>query len=84
LTFIGGAAGEGFFYTEKEKGFMIKLNGVERPERDTLGVFMADNGYAEIKIAVLVNGEIVRREEWSAYRLSTGDEVDVVSFVGGG
>lgn len=62
----------------------IKLNGLDRPLRATLDVFLADNGYTQGRIAVLVNGEIVGKESWSACPLAAGDEVDVVGFVGGG
>jgi sulfur carrier protein len=35
-------------------------------------------------IAVAVDGEVVRRGEWSSHRLSGGEEIDVVGAVQGG
>ena len=63
---------------------MIKLNGVEKQCRKTLGVLLAEHQYTAGKIAVLVNGEIIKKELWAAYLLKPGDSIDVVSFVGGG
>ncbi|WP_082054577.1 sulfur carrier protein ThiS [Caldicellulosiruptor morganii] len=34
--------------------------------------------------AVLVNGEIVKKNEWESFVLKDGDYVEIVSFVGGG
>ncbi|ADQ47093.1 thiamine biosynthesis protein ThiS [Caldicellulosiruptor kronotskyensis 2002] len=34
--------------------------------------------------AVLVNGEIVKKEMWENFLLKDGDYVEIVSFVGGG
>lgn len=34
--------------------------------------------------AVLVNGEIVKKENWESFVLKDGDYVEIVSFVGGG
>jgi len=63
---------------------MIKLNGTETPYRETIGKLLSKNHYEMKKIAVLVNGEIVKRENWPVFVLKPGDEVDVVTFVGGG
>ena len=63
---------------------MIKLNGEEKPCRTTLGVLLTEHQYQTGRIAVLVNGEIIKKELWAAYLLKPGDAIDVVSFVGGG
>ncbi|WAM31386.1 sulfur carrier protein ThiS [Caldicellulosiruptor naganoensis] len=34
--------------------------------------------------AVLVNGEIVKKDDWENFVLKDGDYVEIVSFVGGG
>lgn len=34
--------------------------------------------------AVLVNGEIVKKNDWESFVLKDGDYVEIVSFVGGG
>ena len=35
-------------------------------------------------VAVAVNGEVVRKAEWSTTRLGPGDRVEVLTAVGGG
>ena len=35
-------------------------------------------------LAVVVNGEIVKKEKWESFLPAEGDEVEIVSFVGGG
>jgi sulfur carrier protein len=39
---------------------------------------------SEKRVAVELNGAVVRRAEWDAMRLSEGDKVEIVHFVGGG
>ena len=36
------------------------------------------------RLAVEVNGRIVRRADWPSTTLSEGDKVEIVHFVGGG
>lgn len=36
------------------------------------------------RVAVEVNREIVRRERYDEHRVATGDEIEIVHFVGGG
>ena len=63
---------------------MIKLNGEEKPCRETLGVLLVEHHYQAGRIAVLVNGEIIKKDLWASYTLKPDDAIDVVSFVGGG
>jgi sulfur carrier protein len=48
-------------------------------ERAILLITQAPSG-----IAAAVNGELVRRASWSSTRLSTGDEIEVLTAVQGG
>ena len=36
------------------------------------------------RLAVELNRRIIRRSEWDSTRLSEGDKVEIVNFVGGG
>jgi sulfur carrier protein len=63
---------------------MIKLNGEEKPCRSTLAVLLTEHQYQAGSIAVLVNGEIIKKGLWATHALKPGDVIDVVSFVGGG
>lgn len=37
-----------------------------------------------LRIAIEVNGRVVRRGDWSATILNDGDRIEIVHFVGGG
>jgi len=41
-------------------------------------------GIGESRVAVELNGKIIRRAEWEQMRLSDMDRVEIVQFVGGG
>lgn len=65
---------------------MVVLNGEERSCREgwTLADLVAELGLAGRRIAVEINRDIVPRDAYSSYRLQSGDEIEVVHFVGGG
>ncbi|MCD8201002.1 MAG: sulfur carrier protein ThiS [Clostridia bacterium] len=64
---------------------MVKING---EEKDAAGVtverYLKDCGFDAARVAVEVNGEIVRKSDYSAAAFKDGDVVEIVSFVGGG
>lgn len=64
----------------------IRLNGETRSVEDGLSVadLVASLGLGGRRVAVELNREILAREEHAATRLSAGDVVEVVQFVGGG
>jgi thiamine biosynthesis protein ThiS len=64
----------------------IRLNGEakEMEEGTTLPALVESLALAPERIAVEVNGEVVRRAEWPRITLKEGDRVEVVHFVGGG
>ncbi|MCD8046415.1 MAG: sulfur carrier protein ThiS [Clostridiales bacterium] len=64
---------------------MVKINGeaceaAGRMLRD----YLASTGYDEKRVAVERNGSIVPKAEYADTVLEDGDEIEVVSFVGGG
>jgi thiamine biosynthesis protein ThiS len=67
----------------------IQLNGKLRafdeltPEAAMSAVLTALALKAD-RVAVELNGDIVRRAEWDATTVRTGDRLEVVHFVGGG
>ena len=67
----------------------IVLNGQPRtvdldPQTATLEALVAALEMKQDRIAVERNGEIVRRTEWAATPIQSGDRFEIVHFVGGG
>jgi sulfur carrier protein len=64
----------------------ITLNGEtkEIEEGATLLALVEQLKLAPERLAVELNLDVVRRDEWPAVKLSEGDRVEVVHFVGGG
>ncbi len=64
---------------------MIKVNG-KNYEIDSVNLleFIRSEKFDENKIAVELNGDIVKRGNYDQYILSDGDKIEIVCFVGGG
>ena len=64
----------------------IKLNGETKDVDDgtTLLSLVEQLSLAPERLAVELNQEVVRRAEWPEVKLSDGDRVEIVHFVGGG
>src|SRR5947208_10293611 len=64
----------------------LTINGEARSVPETLSVadLLAQLGYDRRRIAVEVNRQIVPRPEHGSRRLAAGDEVEIVTLVGGG
>ncbi|SEN98725.1 sulfur carrier protein [Peptostreptococcus russellii] len=64
---------------------MIKLNGeVLKEENINLMELIKTKGFNFERIAVEVNGKIVKRGSYEEVKLKNGDKVEIVCFVGGG
>ena len=64
---------------------MVTVNGeAVAAEGMTLSEYLAQAGYATKRVAVELNGDIVPKAAYDDTRLSAGDEVEIVAFVGGG
>jgi len=65
---------------------MIQLNGrpCEAPREATLLALLVAKDLARGRVAVEVNGRLVRRADYSSVALQESDRVEVVQFVGGG
>ncbi len=71
--------------TTKEVIGMVKINGKETQLSGiTIADYLAQNSLAPEKVAVMINGEILPKSDYSVRKLADGDEVDIVGFVGGG
>lgn len=64
---------------------MVFING--SPE-DVAGMLLYDylmqHGYASLRVAVELNGQILPSYEFESYRFKEADRVEIVHFVGGG
>ena len=64
----------------------IVLNGEQRPiegELD-LAILVQRLSLPSKRIAVELNGSVVRRADWPQTPVNEGDKIEVVHFVGGG
>ncbi len=64
----------------------FSLNGVQHELAETLSVseLLAEYGYAQRRVAVEINHEIVPKSEHAKRQLHDGDRVEVVHAIGGG
>jgi thiamine biosynthesis protein ThiS len=63
----------------------VKVNGDPRdlPDGETLRALVARYQLAPEKVAIELNRRLVRSEKYDT-PLSNGDEIEIVTFVGGG
>ena len=64
----------------------IELNGRPRqlPSVISLAGLLAQEGFAERRVAVEVNGEIIPRGLHDSHLLQEGDRIEIVHALGGG
>ena len=64
----------------------IRLNGERHdlPNLVSVRVLLDELGLDRERVAVEVNRRILKRSEFEAITIEDGDEVEVVTFVGGG
>ena len=72
--------------TGEGRGLRVELNGEpqELGEGATLLTLIEQLALAPERVAVELNRDVVRRSDWPDTRLSDGDHVEIVHFVGGG
>ncbi|MCD7981698.1 MAG: sulfur carrier protein ThiS [Clostridiales bacterium] len=64
---------------------MLRMNGNECDAAGrTIREYLKQAGYEESRVAVERNGVIVPKASYGDTVLADGDEIEVVSFVGGG
>jgi len=70
----------------EKKELRVQVNGEIRNVADhsTLSDLVDELSLTPARIAVELNGEVVRRNKWTETVLSEGDRLEVVHFVGGG
>ena len=64
---------------------MVKVNGKELAlAGKTIADYLASSSYDPARIAVERNGDIVFKSQYESTFIEDGDELEIVSFVGGG
>lgn len=64
----------------------LTVNGekTEHTGDGTVLVLLADLGATPEHTALTVNGDLVFSKDWKNFKLSDGDTVEILTFVGGG
>ena len=64
----------------------VTINGHPReiPEATSLASYISSLGANSRMVAIALNGEVVRRDDWPDVTLSDGDTLEIVRAVGGG
>ena len=70
----------------EKKELRIQVNGEVRSvtAQSTLNELIAELSLPPARIAVELNGTVVRRDQWPETALAEGDRLEIVHFVGGG
>ncbi|HEY1223283.1 MAG TPA: sulfur carrier protein ThiS [Acidimicrobiales bacterium] len=64
---------------------MITVNGKQLDAKDlSIEALLTDLAIETRGVAVAINGEIVRRGEWTSVTIVSGDRVEIVSAAAGG
>ena len=64
----------------------IIINGIEKnvKENITIKELLENLNVLDKTMAVAVNMKIVKKDEWSKYKLNENDKIEALNFVGGG
>lgn len=72
-------------YTKKDGEIMAIINGQEvLAGGQSLLKYLQDQGFNVDRLAVEVNGTIIKRGTYGDYVINESDKVEIVCFVGGG
>ncbi|MGN0194626.1 MAG: sulfur carrier protein ThiS [Pseudoramibacter sp.] len=64
---------------------MVQINGeAVKASGQTIGAYLKQQGIHPQRVAVEYNGAILDKQAYDQTVLKDGDEVEIVSFVGGG
>jgi thiamine biosynthesis protein ThiS len=64
----------------------LSVNGkpVELPDGSTVAALVSHLGVEPARVAIERNQDVVPRRTWAEAQLADGDQVEIVTFVGGG
>jgi len=63
---------------------MITIN--DRKVKNPLSItkLLKKYSFPDKGICILVNGKILKKDQWNKYKIKDGDKIEIVGFVGGG
>ncbi|MCS7201423.1 MAG: sulfur carrier protein ThiS [Dictyoglomus sp.] len=62
----------------------IYVNDMEINFEGSIKELLEHLNYNSERIAILINGEIIKRDQWGTYKLKEKDYIEIVTLVGGG
>jgi thiamine biosynthesis protein ThiS len=64
----------------------LVVNGkpVELPDGSTVAALVSQLGVEPARVAIERNQDVVPRRTWAEAQLADGDQIEIVTFVGGG
>jgi thiamine biosynthesis protein ThiS len=64
----------------------LLVNGkpVELPDGSTVAALVSHLGVEPARVAIERNQDVVPRRSWAEAQLADGDQIEIVTFVGGG
>ena len=64
----------------------LTVNGkpVELPDGSTVAALLSHLAVEPARVAVERNQDVIPRRTWAEARLADGDQIEIVTFVGGG
>jgi len=63
---------------------MITINDKKVNNPKSIFELLKKYSYPHQGICILVNGKILKKDQWKKYRIKDGDKIEIVGFVGGG
>ena len=74
------------FNDRKSFGMKISVNGEikELPEGISVSEMIECLSLPSRRMAIEVNKQVIRKQDWAALKIKDGDHVEIVHFVGGG
>ena len=78
LTFVSGSA------RLRRMKLVVNGNPVELPDGSTVTGLLVHLAIEGLKVAVERNQDVVPRRTWDETKLLDGDQIEIVTFVGGG
>lgn len=64
--------------------FIVNGKEIENSDGILLEKYLNENGFKKERIAVEINEVIIKKSDYSNYVINKGDNIIIVSFVGGG